>query len=156
MGAVSTFAHRLATLIDDRASISDIAPGGGYISHAPDVVPHAAGVWTPQERAAFAEQLLADSTIAAAQHPGVTRSRLRALLPEHRKAQAEELLQWLEAAHVLAPPSTPAAPFRHPRRLACTTATDLRERLAATPHPIFNATGGSPRQPPVHARTVEP
>ena len=150
-----SLAHRLAVLIDDHPSSSDIAPGNSHISYALDVVPHAAGVWTSQERAAFAERLLIDPTIATAQHPGITRSRLRALLPEHRKAQAEELLQWLDAAHVLAPPITPDAPFRHPRRLTCTTAADLRARLAATPHPIFNPPGGSPRQPPIHARTVE-
>jgi hypothetical protein len=135
--ASPTFAQRLAALIDDQETLTDASTVGRHAPLAAGVA-HFPGAWTPQERGAFAERLLADTSIGAAQHPGVTRSRVRAMLPDHRKAQDEQMLQWFDAAQVLAPSITPDAPFRHPRRLTCTTPTDLLARLAATPHPIFN------------------
>ncbi len=134
--ATADLAQRLAALID-----GDDPPTPGGTRRAPDIsaVPAGTPSWTAHERTALVDRLLHDASIDNTQHPGITRSRLRTLLPEHRKAQVDAVLQWLEAARVLAPPITPASPFRHPRRLASTTAAELLGNLNATPHPLFNA-----------------
>ncbi len=98
--------------------------------------------WTSEVLALVGERLLNDAAIIAAQHPGVTRSRIRAVLPDHLKAQDEQLLHWLDAAEVLAPPITLNEPFRHPRRILCTTVRELVERLCAMPHPGLNRQPG--------------
>jgi len=126
-------AQRLAALIDGAAVHAIAVPEHASLGTAARA--SAALDWTPPERAAFIEQLLIDPAITDAQHPGVTRSRVRALLPDHRKTQIDAVLKWLDAASVLAPPLMPAAPFRHPRRLRHTDAAALAERLADTPFP---------------------
>jgi hypothetical protein len=140
--ATADLAQRLATLLDgdDRPAMNDMEPVLDT-STAPSGTP----CWTTHERTALVDRLLHDARIGNTQHPGITRSRLRTLLPEHRKAQVDAVLQWLEAAQVLAPPITPASPFRHPRRLASTTVPELLGNLNATPHPLFNAS--TPAQP---------
>jgi hypothetical protein len=134
--ATADLAQRLAALIDgdDLSVMHDM-------EHAPDTRTAPAGTpyWTVHERTVLVDRLLHDASIGNTQHPGVTRSRLRTLLPEHRKAHVDAVLQWLEAAQVLAPPITPALPFRHPRRLICTTPEKLLCKLNATPHPVFDA-----------------
>jgi hypothetical protein len=127
-------AQRLATLID---GVPEAAPAPVGHNNAGDVneVITSLTHWTPSELAAFSEQLLTDPAIVYAQHPGVTRSRIRAILPNHRKAQAEQVLHWLDVAQVLARAITQDAPFRHPRPIACATAADLADRLAAVPYP---------------------
>ncbi len=134
--ATADLAQRLAALID-----GDDPPAMDDMEHAPNTRAALADTscWTVHERTALVDRLLHDASIGTTQHPGITRSRLRTLLPEHRKAQVDAVLQWLEAARVLAPPITPASPFRHPRRLASTTAAELLGNLNATPHPLFNA-----------------
>ena len=133
--ATTDLAQRLAALID-----GDDPPAPGETQHALSTraAPVGAPCWTAHERTALVDRLLHDAHIGTTQHPGITRSRLRTLLPDHHKAHVDAVLQWFEAAHVLAPPITPTLPLRHPRRLVSTTAADLLRQLDATPHPIFN------------------
>lgn len=130
-------AQRLAALIDGAPALSPATVGrkdGDNVTKVLTSPRH----WTLLELAAVSEQLLTDPAIVYSQHPGVTRSRIRAILPEHRKAEAEQILHWLDTAQILAPPITPEAPFRHPRTIACATAAELADRLAAVPYPVLD------------------
>jgi hypothetical protein len=125
----------LATLIDgseacvppsDSQAIDMLQVSAPILNHA--VVPTG---WTLQILEQLAQRLLTDPAIVASQHPGVTRNRVRMLLPDYLKSQDEHVLRWLDAAHLLAPPVTPTEPFRHPRKICCATTTELIRRLVA-------------------------
>jgi hypothetical protein len=99
-----------------------------------DTAAHAAG-WTLPILHSVARHLFTNEAINEAQHPGLTRNRIRPLLPDHLRKEADTLLHWLDAAQLLAPPVSQMETFRHPRPLTCKTTEDLVRRLAATPYP---------------------
>ncbi len=107
-----------------------------------DSAAHAAG-WTLPILQLVARILLTDEAINQAQHPGLTRNRIRPLLPDYLRKEADTLLHWLDAAHLLAPPVSQMEPFRHPRPLTCSTAEELVRRLMATPYPGSTMPAGS-------------
>lgn len=63
------------------------------------------------------ERLLADPAIVAAAPPGVTKRRLASLLPIEARPAAGAVLEWLDAAGVLAEPSAEQVRWREPRPL---------------------------------------
>jgi hypothetical protein len=143
-----SLAARLAALIDGQTSALALStvpstasspPSSPSLQSAPppsplDAAAQAAG-WTLPVLENIARCLVTDLTIVDAQYPGLTRNRVRPLLPENVRSEADPLLRWLDAAHVLAPPASAAEPYRHPRRLLVTGLDDLVQRLVATPYP---------------------
>lgn len=144
----SSLAARLAALIDGQTSASAVStmpsPPSSILSSpslqpAPpssplDPAAQAAG-WTLPILESIARCLLVEPTIVDADYPGLTRNRVRPLLPADVHNEADALLHWLDAAQLLARPASAAEPYRHPRPLLVTKSDDIVQRLVTTPYP---------------------
>ena len=80
-------------------------------------------------------RIAASPAITAGAKPGLTRNRLRALLPPEQRSLANQLYVWFDAAGLLADPSRPDLRWREPRALHSHEPAWIAVRLAATPIP---------------------
>lgn len=81
------------------------------------------------------EQMQTSPIVQSGDEPGVTRKRIAQLLPDDQSEYSRQLMLWLHAADVLAPPPVEEEPFRNPRLLLSDDVTTLATQLAATPLP---------------------
>jgi len=144
----SSLAARLAALIDGQANTlvtSSVPSPSSSVTLSRSLLPtsssspldsiaQAAG-WTLPILENVARRLLAESTIVNADYPGLTRNRVRPLLPADVHTEADFLLRWLDAAQLLAPPPRVVEPYRYPRPLVVTSGDEMVQRLITTPYP---------------------